>query len=90
VLDVASGGGYMTRLLSAMVGPAGHVTAQDPPDLVDQIAPERARLLADRANVSASTAAFDALEGAPGSYDLVVISLFYHDLAIMGVRGAVT
>ena len=88
VLDLASGGGYLTRLFSTIVGPAGAVVAQNPPSLVDRIQPALDTVLADRPNVSAMPAAFDALEGAAESYDLVVLSRFYHDVILLGGREA--
>lgn len=51
VLDVGSGGGYFTRLLSSMVGPKGQVAAHDAPAYVKNVTAQREALLASRPNI---------------------------------------
>jgi predicted methyltransferase len=86
VIDVGSGGGYFTRLLSSMVGPKGQVAAHDAPGYVKNVAAQREALLASRANVVGMLTPFEGLEGQPGSYDLVTIMLMYHDIVRLGDR----
>ena len=85
-LDVGSGGGYFTRLLSSMVGPKGLVAAHDAPSYVKNIAAQREALLASRPNIIGMLTPFEGLEGQPGSYDLVTIILMYHDIVRLGDR----
>jgi predicted methyltransferase len=83
VLDLSAGGGYMSRLYSSVVGPEGHVTAENNPAFVDRvpaIAEAIDTLSAERGNVDHMLAAPDALDGEPGSYDIAVITLSYHDI----------
>jgi predicted methyltransferase len=86
VLDIGSGGGYFTRLLSSMVGPKGQVAAHDAPSYVKNIAAQREALLASRPNIVGMLTPFEGLEGQPGSYDLVTIMLMYHDIVRLGDR----
>ena len=82
VIDLSSGGGYMTRLYSSLVGPEGHVTAQNPPGMLDrapQVADTLDAMAAERGNVSHMVAEPGALEGEDGSYDVAAITLSYHD-----------
>ena len=85
-LDVGSGGGYFTRLLSSVVGPKGQVVAHDAPSYLKNIAAQRELLLASRPNITGMLAPFESLEGQPGSYDLVTIMLMYHDIVRLGDR----
>lgn len=85
VADYASGSGYFTRLLAAVVGPQGHVYASVPselftfPNIVKGIAGTQA-WAAKRANVSVTAAT--ALEAAryPEQLDVFWIAQNYHDL----------
>jgi predicted methyltransferase len=86
VLDIGSGGGYFTRLLSSMVGSKGQVIAHDAPAYVKNIATQRDALIASRPNISGMLTPFEALEGNPNSYDLVTIILMYHDIVHLGDR----
>lgn len=88
VLDVGSGGGYFTRLLSSVVGPKGQVVAHDAPSYVKNIAAQRELLLASRPNIAGMLTPFEGLEGQPGSFDLVTIMLMYHDIVRLGDRAA--
>jgi predicted methyltransferase len=79
VLDLSAGPGYMTRLYSAFVGPEGHVTAQNPPAFADRVAGAIDQLIADRGNVDHMVAGAGELTAEDGSYDVVTITLSYHD-----------
>lgn len=91
VADLWAGGGYTTELLARVVGPTGVVWSQLPvlpPELaqVEQAWSERLTKPA-LANTTAVHANFDGdfLPVPPGSLDLVVINLNYHDLVLRGV-----
>lgn len=82
VLDLSAGGGYMTRLYSSLVGPDGHATAQNPPSMMDrapQIADALAAMADERGNVSSMVADAGDLDAPDGAYDVVAITLSYHD-----------
>jgi predicted methyltransferase len=83
VLDLASGGGYMTRLYATLVGPKGHVTAQNAPAMMER-APQMAdgfkAMIAAHPNVDLMLAPTDALTAPDASYDVVAITLNYHDM----------
>lgn len=88
VLDVGALTGYSSWLLSGLVGPEGHVIAQNPPNWVDDfepVAPAMARLGDTRANASPLVTPFDVLVGEAGSFDAVYSSLVYHDIAYLDV-----
>ncbi len=89
--DLFAGGGYTTELLARVVGPKGKVWSQLPilpPEMaqVEQAWSERLKKPA-LANTVAVHANFDDdfLPVPPGSLDLVVINLNYHDLVLRGV-----
>jgi len=99
--EIFAGGGYTTQLLSSAVGPDGMVYAQNP-----VFPPERQRIadafnarLKNPAlkNVSATSTKPDSVDlfGAPpGSLDVVVTNMNYHDLVLFGadrdkINGAV-
>jgi predicted methyltransferase len=79
VLDLSAGPGYMTRLYSGLVGPEGHVTAQNGTGFAERVAPAIDQLIADRGNVDHLIAPAGELTAADGSYDVVSITLSYHD-----------
>ncbi len=82
VLDLTSGPGYMARLYAVLVGPEGHVTAQNPPAMMErapQIADVFTEMAASRGNVDHMLAPASALTAEDGSYDVVSITLSYHD-----------
>jgi predicted methyltransferase len=79
VLDLSAGPGYMTRLYSSLVGPEGHVTAQNPAAFAERVGPAIEQLIADRGNVDHMVAPANALTAEDGSYDVVSITLSYHD-----------
>lgn len=89
--DLFAGGGYTTELLARIAGPKGKVWSQLPilpPEMaqVEQAWSERLKKPA-LANTVAVHANFDGdfLPVPPGSLDLVVINLNYHDLVLRGV-----
>ena len=88
VLDIGSLQGYMAWLFSGVVGREGAVTMQNPPvwwDNFESLPPAVGAVTASRSNVSSSVTAFDNLEGASASYDVVFAGLVYHDIAGMEV-----
>ncbi|MBL8772329.1 MAG: class I SAM-dependent methyltransferase [Phenylobacterium sp.] len=82
--EYTPGGGYFTRLLSPAVGPAGHVYAYPPDEIVrllprhlaDARAGAAAAPLRNVTVVTGATAAF----AAPEALDLVFTAQNYHDL----------
>jgi len=88
VADLYAGGGYTTELLARVVGPNGKVYSQEPmfPPELKQIEDAWTARLARPAlaNVVAvhKGLADDFLPASPGSLDLVVINMNYHDLVL--------
>jgi predicted methyltransferase len=82
VLEMEAGGGYFTDLLAAAVGPSGRVYMQSPPEFETFYALPLAERFIDGGppNVLRSVTAFDALEPASGSVDLVTWFLGPHEL----------
>ncbi|MEV4566189.1 class I SAM-dependent methyltransferase [Nonomuraea sp. NPDC049419] len=75
VLDVGCGTGYLTRILSPVVAPTGHVTGLDPsPAMIDHA---RGR---SPANCSYTVGEGQRLPYPDGSFDLVVSSLAIHHM----------
>jgi predicted methyltransferase len=95
--EIFAGGGYTTQLLSAAVGPTGMVYSQNPvfPPERQRIADAFSARLKNPAlkNVSAISTKPDSedLFGAPpGSLDVVVTNMNYHDLVLVGAdRGKI-
>lgn len=81
VIELLPGGGYFTRVLSAAVGPTGHVAAAVPPPKSADAEPAASKIAADPhyANVTVIGATPDAI-GAAGPVDLIWTSQNYHDL----------
>jgi predicted methyltransferase len=79
VLDLSSGPGYMARLYALLVGPEGHVTAQNPPAFAERVGPALDQMAADRGNVDHMVASAGELTAEDDSYDVVAITLSYHD-----------
>ncbi len=85
VVDLGAGGGYLTRLISGIVGRDGKVVAQNPPSWIENfksIAPALEGLQKDRPNVQVSNTAFDALDFADNTLDAVTMALVYHDVVL--------
>jgi predicted methyltransferase len=95
VADLWAGGGYTTELLARAVGPTGTVYSQNPPfppefEQIGQAWTERLKNPALK-NVTAVTKSFDAdglLPAPPGSLDVVIMNMNYHDLVLRGVDRA--
>ncbi len=82
VLDIAASGGYMTMIFSSLVGPQGHVDAHNSPNWIAQLPqtdPAVLRQRIHRANVDYITTEFDAITGADNTYDVMIMTLVYHD-----------
>jgi predicted methyltransferase len=81
VADMIIGGGYFTRLLSAAVGPEGHVTAWQPAEFIAFQASYGDSLTAADAipNVDAIRSPIGAPEF-PAGLDLIFTAQNYHDL----------
>src|SRR5262245_28243216 len=95
VADLWAGTGYTTELLSRTVGTSGVVYSQNPlfPPEFQQIAQAWTNRLKTPAlkNVTALNTSFDAdevLPVPPGSLDLVVINMNYHDLVLRNIDRA--
>ncbi|MFN3667918.1 MAG: class I SAM-dependent methyltransferase [Brevundimonas sp.] len=81
VADMIIGGGYFTRLLSAAVGPEGHVTAWQPDEFIAFQASYGEALTAADAlpNVDGVRSPIGA-PGFPSDLDLIFTAQNYHDL----------
>jgi predicted methyltransferase len=84
VLEMESGGGYYTELLSRAVGPGGKVIAQNPAEFKAAFGADKevdARLKDNRLpNVTPLWASFDKLGQADGSVDIVTWYLGPHEV----------
>lgn len=82
VLDLYSGGGYYTELLSMLVGPDGHVTAHNNTPYLNFVGEEiEARYQDGRLdNVEMMVADNNELDLEPGRYDAIMMMLTYHDI----------
>jgi predicted methyltransferase len=82
VLDMWSGGGYYTELLSYLVGPSGRVVAHNNQPYLDFARDELARRYANNRlpNVERLIAENNELELEPKSFDAVIMIKVYHDL----------
>lgn len=95
VADLWAGGGYTTELLSRAVGPTGTVYSQNPPfrpefQQIGQVWTERLKNPALK-NIIAVSKSFDAdglLPAPPGSLDVVIMNMNYHDLVLRNVDRA--
>lgn len=95
VADLWAGTGYTTELLSRTVGTGGMVYSQNPPfppefQMIEQAWTERLKNPGLK-NVTAVSKSFDAadfLPIPPGSLDVVVMNMNYHDLVIRGIDRA--
>jgi len=95
VADLWAGTGYTTELLSRTVGAGGMVYSQNPPfppefQMVAQAWADRLKSPALK-NVTAVSKPFDAadfLPAPPGSLDVVLINMNYHDLVLRNIDRA--
>ena len=95
VADLWAGTGYTTELLSRTVGTSGIVYSQNPPfppefQQISQAWTERLKNPALK-NVTAVSKPFDAtdfLPAPPGSLDVVLINMNYHDLVLRNIDRA--
>lgn len=92
VADLSAGGGYTTELLSRAVGPTGTVYSQNPPfppefQPIGQAWTERLKnpVLKNVIAVNKSFDADDLLPVPPGSLDVVIMNMNYHDLVLRGI-----
>jgi len=80
IYEPGAGAGYYTRLLSRIVGPDGHVIAQNSerfwPRLEEQLMP----LYEELGNVTAHVGDPTAADIAPGSLDGVFVALIWHHM----------
>ena len=95
VADLWAGTGYTTELLSRTVGTSGMVYSQNPPfppefQMIAQAWTDRLKNPTLK-NVTAVSKPFDAadfLPAPPGSLDVVVINMNYHDLVLRNIDRA--
>lgn len=82
VLDVVSGGGYMTEYASWVVGPLGHVTAFNPKAFEGYVKDEVAVRYADGRLTNVTTVWQDmaAFSVPPNSFDAAIMVQNYHDM----------
>lgn len=92
VLDMYSGGGYYTELLSYLVGPDGRVHAHNNTPYLDWLAePIAARYRDDRLpNVNRFTAENNELDLPAGAFDAVLMVMSYHDIYHVNVESGWT
>lgn len=82
VLDMFSGGGYYTELLSYVVGPTGHVVAHTNSAYVNFVGDEAVKRYANKRlpNVEQLLAENNDLDLAAGKFDAIMLILSYHDI----------
>ncbi len=82
VLDMFSGGGYYTEMLSRVVGPAGSVIAHSNQAYAQFVGEEATNRYANNrlSNVDILMAENDALEMPDGAFDAIMMVLAYHDI----------
>lgn len=82
VADFVMGGGYFTRILSAMVGPSGHVYAYQPAEFIKfqaSYGENLKKVAGEHKNVTPLDASFQTLD-LPDGLDAIVTVQNYHDL----------
>lgn len=87
VLDIASGGGYLALLLSAMVGDTGHVDLHNTPGWIAQfpsMEPERQQQIIKRPNIGWITTPWNDIDAPAASYDVIMLGQVYHDIILEG------
>jgi predicted methyltransferase len=80
VADFIPGGGYFTRILAKVVGPAGHVYALAPPPTSPDAQPAIDAIAADPAYGNVTVVALVGTLSLPEPVDLVFTAQNYHDL----------
>lgn len=86
VLDVNSGAGYTTELLSRVVGPTGVVYAQDSQSTIDRVRDRYEKRLQNNPMKNVVRVVRDYSDPVPPDVkdlDLVTLFFFYHDIANM-------
>lgn len=87
VLDVGAGGGYLSLVLSTLVGETGHVDLHNTPGWINQfpnLDPEALGARLKRGNLDLVVARWSDIAGAADSYDLIVLGQVYHDAVLEG------
>ncbi len=87
VLDIASGGGYLARMIAELVGQTGRVDIHNTPGWIAQFPsmdPDRMARAIDRQNVSFLTTPWNELDAPPETYDAIVMGQVYHDILLEG------
>lgn len=86
VLDVGAGGGYLSLLLSTMVGETGHVDIHNTPGWINQfpsMEPELQKARIKRANIGWITTTWNDIPTEPrGSYDIIIMGQVFHDFGL--------
>jgi predicted methyltransferase len=86
VLDVGAGGGYLSLLLSTMVGETGHVDLHNTPGWINQFPsmdPEFQKARIKRANIGWITTAWNGIPAEPKeSYDIIIMGQVFHDFGL--------
>lgn len=86
VADFVIGGGYFTRILSAAVGPNGHVYAYQPDEFIKfqaSYGENLKKVAGEYKNVTPLDASFGALD-LPDGLDAIITVQNYHDLYLKG------
>jgi predicted methyltransferase len=86
-LDVGAGGGYLSLVLSALVGPAGHVDLHNTPGWINQfpnLDPDVLGARLRRDNLGLVVARWNDIPAPADSYDLIVLGQVYHDAVLEG------
>jgi predicted methyltransferase len=85
VLDIASGSGYLTLLLSTMVGDTGHVDLHNTPGWIAQfpsMEPERQQQVITRPNIGWITTPWNDVDAPADTYDVIMLGQVYHDIIL--------
>lgn len=87
VLDIASGGGYLALLFSALVGDKGHVDMHNTPGWIAQfpsMEPDYQRTYIKKPNVGWLTLPWNDIDARAESYDVIMLGQVYHDIVLEG------
>ncbi len=87
VLDIASGGGYLALLFSALVGDKGHVDIHNTPGWIAQfpsMEPDYQRTYIKKSNVGWLTLPWNDIDAPAESYDVIMLGQVYHDVILEG------